>query len=378
MATGSIRIKKTKNGETRYQITVEGERDPVTGKRNRVYKNVSGSKKEANAVMHQLITEMEKGKAVKKSAAISVGDWMDEWINLYLPHIEETTRVGYKTKLKCYIRPALGDIKLTFLRTGHIQKMVNDMMDRGLSAKNIKDTYINVNAAMKQAVKLRLIPYNPCEGVTLPKRKKYKAKVYSPQMITTLLATAKDTDMYLPILLCVTAGVRRGELLALSWSDVDFEKNTISIRNNLVRGEKGFIIKPPKSEAGLRDIHLGNQVMYELRKAKSKHFADIRLGIKPASTCPLVVCQENGEPYTPDAMSRKWKRFLVAHKLPDISLHGLRHSNATALMQAGVNPKVVQQRLGHSDVSITLNTYTHVLPEMDIDAASKIEDIMLA
>lgn len=378
MATGSIRIKKTKNGETRYQITVEGERDPVTGKRNRVYKNVSGSKKEANAVMHQLITEMEKGKAIKKSAAISVGDWMDEWINLYLPHIEETTRVGYKAKLKCYIRPALGDIKLTSLRTGHIQKMVNDMMDRGLSAKNIKDTYINVNAAMKQAIKLRLIPYNPCEGVTLPKRKKYKAKVYSPQMITTLLATAKDTDMYLPILLCVTAGVRRGELLALSWSDVDFEKNIISIRNNLVRGENGFVIKPPKSEAGLRDIHLGSQVMYELRKAKAKHFADIRLGIKQASTCPLVVCQENGLPYTPDAMSRKWKRFLVAHNLPDISLHGLRHSNATALIQAGVSPKVVQQRLGHSDVSITLNTYTHVLPEMDIEAASKIEDIMMA
>lgn len=378
MATGSIRIKKTKNGEIRYQITVEGERDPVTGKRNRVYKNVSGSKKEANAVMHQLITEMEKGKAVKKSAAISVGDWMDEWINLYLPHIEETTRVGYKTKLKCYIRPALGDIKLTSLRTGHIQKMVNDMMDRGLSAKNIKDTYINVNAAMKQAVKLRLIPYNPCEGVTLPKRKKYKAKVYSPQMINTLLATARGTDMYLPILLFVTAGLRRGELLALSWTDVDFEKNTINIRQNLVRGENGYIIKAPKSESGLREIHLGSQVMYELRKAKAKHFAEVRLGNRPASTAPFVIAQENGLPYTPDAMSRKWKRFLVAHNLPELPLHGLRHSNATALIQAGVSPKVVQQRLGHSDVSITLNTYTHVLPDMDIDAAAKIEDIMLA
>ncbi len=206
----------------------------------------------------------------------------------------------------------------------------------------------------------------------------YKAKVYSPQMINTLLATAKDTDMYLPILLFVTAGLKRGELLALSWTDVDFEKNTISIRNNLVRGENGYIIKPPKSESGLREIHLGSQVMYELRKARAKHFADIRLGNKPASTSPFVINQENGEPYTPDAMSRKWKRFLVAHNLPDLPLHGLRHSNATALIQAGVSPKVVQQRLGHSDVSITLNTYTHVLPEMDIEAASKIEDIMMA
>jgi integrase len=148
------------------------------------------------------------------------------------------------------------------------QKMVNDMIEQGLSPKNIRDTYVNVNSAMKQAVKLRMIAYNPCEGVTLPKRKKYKSNVYDTEMISKLLDLARGTDIYIPILLCVSAGLRRGEMLALGWDNVDFEKGIISIQRNLVRGEDGYIIKAPKSESGIRDIHLGREVMEELRKAK--------------------------------------------------------------------------------------------------------------
>lgn len=378
MATGSIRVKKTKDGEVRYQVTVEGDRDPVTGKRNRVFKNVSGSKKEANAVMHELINEMDKGKAIKKSTSISVGEWMDQWLEMYLPNIEETTRVGYRTKIHCYIRPALGNIKLASLKTVHIQKMVNDMIEQGLSPKNIRDTYVNVNSAMKQAVKLRMIAYNPCEGVTLPKRKKYKSNVYDTEMISKLLDLARGTDIYIPILLCVSAGLRRGEMLALGWDNVDFEKGIISIQRNLVRGEDGYIIKAPKSESGIRDIHLGREVMEELRKAKVQHFSQMmESGIAFNQKYNFVVRQDDGSPFTPDAMTRKWKRFITRHKLPNIRLHDLRHSHATALIKAGVNPRVVQERLGHADVSITLNTYTHVLPEMDIEAAEKIDNMIL-
>lgn len=376
MATGNIREKKTKNGEIHYQITVEGDRDPLTGKRNRIFRNVKGSMREAKSVMNRLIVEMAQGKVCKKTIK-SVGEWMDEWVDMYLPNIEETTRVGYKTKIKCYIKPLLGDILIGSLRAEHVQRMVNTMYDRGLSPKNIRDTYNNINAAMKLAVKTRLVPYNPCDGVTLPKMKKYRAKVYQPQMIHTLLDTAKGTDMYLPILLLVTVGLRRGELLALRWDDIDLKNNILKVRRNMVRGANGYIIKPPKSEAGIRDISIGEDVVNELKKARKKYMEDVLSYGIGFQNLNLVIRQQDGSPMLPDSMSRKWRRFLESNKLPKIRLHDLRHTNATTLIQAGVNPRVVQQRLGHSDVNITLNTYTHVLPQMDVDAAAKLDSIML-
>jgi hypothetical protein len=181
MATGNIVERKRKNGSV-YEITVEGETDPLTGKRNRVYKTVKGSKREANTVMRQMIADMDRGIALRKSPK-NISEWLDEWVELYLPNVEETTRIGYKTKIRCYIKPAIGDILVQSLRAGLVQKMVNDMLAKGLSPKNIRDTYNNINAAMKKAVSLRMIPYNPCEGVVLPKLKRYKAKVYDVNMI---------------------------------------------------------------------------------------------------------------------------------------------------------------------------------------------------
>ena len=375
MATGNIVERKRKNGVS-YEITVEGERDLYTGKRNRVFKTIKGSKKEANAVMHQMMADMDRGIAVRKSPK-KIAEWLDEWLDLYLPNVEETTRIGYKSKINCYLKPALGDIYVQSLRTDHVQKMVNNMVAKGLSAKNIRDTYNNINAAMKKAVVLRMVPYNPCEGVALPKLKRYKAKVYNVQMIHHLLDIAEGTDMYLPILLCVTLGLRRGELLALRWDNVDFKNKVLKIRSNMVRGEKDYVIKAPKSEAGVRDISLGDEVLAVLQKERTKYVTDIFSYDGHFQNLNFVIRQEDGSPLRPDSMSRKWRRFLEEHKLPSIRFHDLRHSNATALIQAGVNPRVVQQRLGHADVNITLSTYTHVLPEMDVEAAEKLDQIML-
>lgn len=375
MATGNITKRETKKGIS-YELTVEGERDPETGKRQRFSKRVKGTEKEAKAELRKMITEYEQGLTIKKLPK-TVGEWMDEWLELYLPNVEETTIIGYKAKIRCYIKPAMKDILLQSLRAHHVQKMVNDMIAKGLSPKNIRDTYNNINAAMKKAVVLRMIPYNPCEGVSLPKVKRYKAKVYDITNIHKLLEIAKGTDMYLPVLLCVTFGLRRGELLALRWSDIDFKKKVLMIRNNMVRGEKGFIIKAPKSEAGIRDIRIGDDTLEELRAARRQYFDDMCAYGAGFQNLNFVIRQTDGSPLKPDSMTQKWERFVQDHNLPHIRLHDLRHSNATALIMAGVNPKVVQQRLGHSDVNITLNTYTHVLPEMDIEAAEKLDYIML-
>ena len=127
MATGNIRERRRANGEMSYEITVEGERDAFTGQRNRVYKTVRGSKKEANAIMRQMMADMDRGIAIRKCPK-KISEWMDEWLELYIPNVEETTRVGYKTKVRNYIKPYLGDIYVQSLRTPHVQRMVNDMI----------------------------------------------------------------------------------------------------------------------------------------------------------------------------------------------------------------------------------------------------------
>ena len=375
MASGNIVERVRGNGEKKYEITVEGERDLLTGKRNRMYKTV-GSMKEAKVVMRQMIVDMERGIAVRKSPK-KISEWIDEWLELYLPNIQETTRIGYKTKINNYLKPAIGDIYIQSLRAEHVQKMVNDMIARNLSPKSIRDTYNNINAAMKKAVTLRMIPFNPCEGVVLPKLKRYRAKVYDVKMIHNLLEVAKGTDMYLPILLSVTTGLRRGELLGLRWDHIDFKNSMLQVRSNMVRGEEDFVIKPPKTEAGVRDIRLGSEVMAVLKEERAKYLSDLFSYQGHFQNLNFVIRQKDGSPIRPDSMSQKWRRFLEDNRLPSIRFHDLRHSNATALIQAGVNPRVVQQRLGHSDVNITLNTYTHVLPEMDMDAAEKLDCIML-
>ena len=377
MATVSFRPIKVKDGSIHQQIVVDGGTDPLTGKRLRTHKTVHCSQREMNAIAHQMMADMDRGIALQQKEKLTVAEWMDMWLESYLPNIEETTRIGYRTKLRCYIKPSLGHILLKSLKADHVQKMINEMIAQDLSPKNIRDTYNNINAAMKQAVKLRKIPYNPCEGVVLPKLKRYRAKVYDGEMIHRLLEIAKGTDIYVPVLLGVMVGLRRGEILALRWENIDFEKGMISIRESMARGENGSYIKEPKSEAGIRDLHVGDEVILALRQARIAYLNDkIAQGVLFKDD-GFVVRQSNGKPMTPDAMTRKWKRFIQAHHLPDIRFHDLRHSNATALIMAGVNPKVVQQRLGHADVSITLNTYTHVLPQMDIDAADKLDQLFL-
>ena len=353
MATGHIRKRIGTNGATSYQITAEADRDPLTGKRERRYKTIKGTKKQAEAELRKMISDLESGNTITMSA-MKLSAWMDTWLTTYLPNIEETTRDGYQEKIENY----------------NIQQWILDLRKRGLSPKTIRNAYNNLNAALKKAVVLQMIPHNPCEGTELPKLEKYQAQVYNITTMQSALALADSLSMYLIILLGATVGLRRGEMAALRWDDIDFSTETLSVVQNRVHAKKAVVQKAPKSKAGYRTITLCHDVADALRMAKVSYD---RAATKPSfHDLGYVLCKENGHPFHPDSITQKWERFVAKHNLPKIRLHDLRHSNATAMIASGISAKVVQHRLGHSDVSITLNTYTHVLPEMDQDAADKL------
>lgn len=373
MVNGHIDPRKNKDGTTSYQVVIELERDPVTGKRVRQYKTVKGTKKQAEAVLRKMQAACENGNVIN-ATPLKVGDWMRQWLDNYLPNIEATTRDGYEEKLRNYILPGLGHIQLKMLRADHVQCWINDLSRRGLSPKTIRNAFNNLNAAMKRAVILRMLPFNPCDGVVLPKLVKPKTEVYNQKQARQVLAAAEGTDIYLLVLLGLSVGFRRGELAALRWESVNFEQSTIRICDNRVHASTGVVQKAPKSEAGNRTIRVGTEVISALKAAKAAY--DKAAQEPGFHDLGYVICKADGTPYHPDSLTQKWERFTARHGLPHIKLHGLRHTNATSLIGAGVNEKVVCERLGHADVSTTLRSYTHVLPTMDADAAVKMDGIL--
>ena len=372
----SINKRVGKNGEVTYQLVFEVGTDPMTGKRQRIYRTVKGTKKQALAVMDKMKVEIERGYYHDPST-MKLADWMTQWLELYLPNIEATTRTCYKNMIKTHIIPDLGDIQLKSLKTSTVQAWVNDLhTKKGLSPKSVRNIFLNLKSAIGKAVILRMLPYSVCEGVVLPKSVKYKATIYTVKEMMQALDLAKGTDMYIPVLLATNLGLRRGEILALRWEHIDFDNAVVHIKENCVITEDGALTKAPKSAAGVRDITLGTHVLEELKLAHVRYNTN-KLAMGPAfRDSGLVFSQEDGSGYRPESLTRMWARFLEKHQLKHIRFHDLRHSCATALLEAGVDPKTVQNRLGHADIAMTMNIYAHCTQTMDRNAAQKIDNMI--
>ena len=375
MVTGHIRKRATKSGKVSYQIILETERDPITGQRQRFYETVNGTKKEAEKRLNQRIHELSNGASIVKTSAVKLKDWMHEWLSLYTAQLAETTRAGYRQQIEYRINPYLGDYPLNLITSKDIQAWVNTLSnDDGLSGQTVKNIFLNLQAAMKQAKKLKMIAENPCEDIILPRIEKYEAQVYDVPQIQEALKLAEGTDMYLLMFLEFMLGLRKGEIAGLMWSDIDFQKGVIHIQRSRVKVDGRVITKAPKSKAGIRDLWPGTHTMLVLSQEYQKYL-DKAQSPKFKAT-GYVICKEDGTPFVPDSIAQKWDRFKVAHNLPDIRFHDLRHTCATTMIAHGVDTKTVQTRLGHSDVHVTLNTYSHCLPSMN-QAAGETMDLIL-
>ena len=377
MATGHIRKRVNSKGGVSYQVIVEGEADPINGHRDRHYETVRGTKKQAEARLRELITQFENG-GIAKPTSIRLSDWLDQYITNFKPDIEATTKASYEEKAKNCVKPYIGQHQLKVLNASVMQGWINSLSKNGVSPKTIRNAYNVVNAALKKAVVIGMIPHNPCEGVELPKLQRYEAHVYDTDNIKKALELAEGTDMYLPLLLLSTAGLRRGELCALKWEHVDLDNKVLHIQENTVLADGKRVTKAPKTTSGRRDISIGHEVVEALKQARVQYLENKLKQGAAFHDNGYVIHKENGDQYRPDSLTQKWERFVERNDLHHIRLHDLRHSHATALIQAGVSPKVVQQRLGHSDITTTLNIYTHVTPVMDKAAADKVDELLFS
>ena len=368
--TGHVRKRTTKSGITTYQVIVEEESSFANGKRKRYYKTIQDGKKQAEKVMQDMIHELETRTFVKDNR-ITVQDFMHQWLEIYVKNqLSPTTVQHYIDQTEKYIIPQFGDTCLQQLKNIDIQKWIFSLQKasprtgKPLSPKTIKNILLNLSAAMKKAVMLELIPKNPCDDLMLPKLEHYQPEVYSMEEVETLLQCARNTALYLPLMIEICLGLRRGELLALRWHHVNFQTGCLTVEENLVTVNNQTITKAPKTQSGRREIQIPGTLLRLLKDTKAE---------RHAGQNDYIVCQEDGSPYKSDSFSMKFRRFLKANDLKHIRFHDLRHINATIMLSLGISPKVAQERLGHSSYQITMDIYSHVLKKVEQEAADKLD-----
>jgi integrase len=262
------------------------------------------------------------------------------------------------------------------LNPRQIQALYSRKMESGISARTIILIHAVLRRALNHALKLGMIGRNPALAVIRPKFKRKEMKTLSDIQVRTLLSFSKGDRFEVLFWLAVTTGLRQGELVGLKWSDVDWTNRRLRIQRQLQRLSTGLAFSEPKSAAGRRVIALGDTTIEKLHLHQQYQAREIQEAGKMWKENDMIFPSSTGTPMDPSNLYHNFKRLLKEEGLPKIRFHDLRHTAATLMLQQGVHPKVVQERLGHSDISMTLNTYSHVLPVMQDEAAEKL-DILL-
>lgn len=377
---GSIR-QRSKGS---WEITIDAGRDPATGKRQRHFESVKGIKRDAQQRLHELLLSVEQGVYIKPTR-ISLGEWLGDWLNSYVAtNCSLATARSYKSEVRCHLIPALGAIPLTHLQPQHLQSYYAHALSQGrvdgkggLSARTVRYHDHILSNALNHAVKMGLLVRNVAEAVDPPRPEKRNMATLAPEDIPQFLETARGTPYYVLFYTALYTGMRLGELLGLRWLDVDLYMASLSVVQALYKRAEVCKMVKPKSPHSRRQIALSPSLALLLRQHKGEQQARGVLLGKPISDSDLVFCRTNGEPIDPTVISHACAAVLKKAGLPHMRFHDLRHTHATLMLKQGVHPKIVSERLGHSSVAITMDTYSHVLPGLQEQAAEGFDNLLL-
>jgi integrase len=374
-------IEKLDNGK--YKAIVE----VGAGERRKRRTKTFERKKDAKSWQANMLVDQEKGRYVS-SASLTVADHMLDWLdNEKKPHIATTTYDNYKNRIKTYIIPEIGYIPLQELEPFHISRFMGYLRkngsvrnDGGLSENTLKKIYVVLNSAMEKAVQWRLIKYNPVQAIESPQPKKKEAKSMSFEEVQKLLDSVNDKFMHTFFSFAVLTGMRKSEMLGLEWSEVDLENETVEVKKRLVvnqNSDQGIEHEEAtKREASRRIIAISSKLA-KLLKSYKAYQAELRLQLAEEynDQKEFVFCKPDGNHYYPPTITRKAKKaILIAGLSSEYSLHTLRHTFATLQLKNGTDAKVIQEMLGHGNISTTMDIYSHVDIDMQKEAAKKLEN----
>lgn len=342
------------------------------------------TRKETSEKLNRAIEELRDNRFINKSDNPTVEQWCHEWLWSYKRNsVKQKTFDQYETILRTHIIPDIGDIRLADLKTMHIQRIINKMYDSGLSHRTIEVMKIVMHAALKQAQRNKLVGENVCENVVLPRKQPKRIRVLNEDEQTKLIAALKDNYIGRGLLFALYTGMRRGEVLALKWSDYDKNEKTISITKALSRvrtynknGNKTMLtVTTPKTDTSIRTVPLIDKAVELLAEHKRKQERYMELVGDYYTDNDLIFSSSRGDYLDPGNFNRKLNKTVKKIGIAQISPHALRHSFATRGLEAEVSLKAMQELLVHSSITVTGDIYTHILKEQKRKEISKLNDV---
>lgn len=351
------------------------------GKRKQKTVTVRGTKRDAQRELNRILHELNTGAFVEP-AKMTVAQYLERWLADYAKtNVSAKTYEGYDEFIRIHLAPALGSYLLSKLTPLHIQNYYSQALQSGrrdgkggLSARTVLHHHRVLRAALQQAVKWQLLVRNPADAVDPPRPERKEMQVLTASEMARLLEGVKDSRMYIPILIAVSTGLRRGEVLGLRWQDIDFNAGTLSVRQALQRTkETGLVFKQPKTQKSRRKVALPPFVVEELLRHRAAQDEQRRLLGSRYQDYNLVAAHPDGTPMNPNGVTIAFRNLIRKSGVTIVRFHDQRHSHATHLLQENVHPKIVSERLGHANIGITLDTYSHVLPGMQEEAALRID-----
>jgi integrase len=351
-------------------------RDPETGKRRQKWFSGYRTKKEAEKALAQTITEFSQG-AYLEPADIPYKDLLRDWLEQQVkPETSFSTHNNYERTVRKHITPALGNVKLDQLKPIHFQRLFTDMQEKGLSPGTVRLVHHCCRRSINWAVKMGMLAKNPVDNTTPPKVKRQEMKYWTPEQVQRFIESAKDNPYFPFFYVALFTGMRAGEIRGLKWDDIDWDNQRISIRRHITRaGKEVHILPGTKTSKSGRVVEISESVINVLKRHKIKQAEQLLMigGNKEN----WVFTNAFGK-FLPDiTVYHAFLRATEKAGLPRIRLHDIRHTHATMLLQQGIHPKIVSERLGHSTVSMTLDIYSHVIPTMQKEAVAALDRLVV-
>lgn len=330
-------------------------------------------------------TSMAKGSSAGAGAGSErLGAYLDDWFAAISPRLQETTAASHHVGVE-RLKAGLGGLRLRDLSPLVIERFYGELSrtggrhSQGLAAKTIRNTHIVLRKALADAERLELLDRNPAARAKAPTGARRETTTWTSAELAAFLAGVVDDPHYALWVLLATTGLRRGEALGLRWSDLDLDRRTLSVAQTITSIRHRIVVTSPKSDRSRRQMALDVDTVRVLGAHRTAQRAEADVMGWTVRSSGLVFTQGPGEPLHPDAVTRRFKALMRASGLPLLrGPHDLRHTWASLALAAGVHPKIVSDRLGHSTIAITIDTYSHAIPSLDVDAAATVAGQLFA
>jgi len=354
----------------------------LPGKRRQQTKGGFKTKRECQAALHEALAALRAGTFVEPSKRTLESFLVDEWLPA-LRHLRPSTLSNYRTHIRTSVLPTLGPIPLQQLSPAHLNAFYQALLSRGrlrdgqgMAPKTVQNVHAILHRALKDAMRWGYAARNVADAVDPPKGLPAERQVWTPEQLRAFLSHVRDDRLY-AWLLVATTGLRRAELAGLRWLDVDLAAGRVSPRRPRVVVDYTVVESDAKTPKGRRSLALDPATLAALKAHRARQAEEKTIVGAGYRDSGLVFTMPDGSPIHPQRISAWFLQHTRAAGLPRIRLHDVRHSYATAALAAGVPPKVISQRLGHATIAITMDTYSHVIPGLDEQAAETVARLIL-